>query len=73
LNKVAATPAIWSSGNELFARTAADNAILRIYTPEGVLRYQHLLLSRGVHKYRLPRGVYVATLNKSPAVKIIIE
>ncbi|MDR1723550.1 MAG: hypothetical protein LBR84_06410, partial [Tannerella sp.] len=69
----APTPAIGSSGNELFARTASDNAILRIYTPEGVLRYQHLLLSKGVHKFRLPSGVYVATLNRSPAFKIIIE
>jgi uncharacterized repeat protein (TIGR02543 family)/uncharacterized repeat protein (TIGR01451 family) len=64
---------IWSSGDELYIRTAKAGSIARIYTPDGVLREQRTLLSAGMTKIRLDPGVYIVTLNNSAGQKIIIK
>jgi hypothetical protein len=67
------THKIWSSGSELFVRTVSDNAVLRIYTPEGVLIQQHTILPKGIAKYKLPRGIYIANINGGIGSKVLIE
>ncbi|MDR1224711.1 MAG: T9SS type A sorting domain-containing protein [Tannerella sp.] len=64
---------IWSSGNDLYIHTSKPGSIIRIYTPDGVLREQRTLLSAGMTKIRLNPGVYIVTLNNSAGQKIIIK
>jgi uncharacterized repeat protein (TIGR01451 family) len=64
---------IWSSGNELLVIPAEMPSVLRIYTPEGVLFKQQTLLTKGVTKIKLHRGIYIVTLNNGTGVKIVIE
>jgi uncharacterized repeat protein (TIGR02543 family) len=64
---------IWASGAEACIRTSRPGSIVRIYTPEGVLREQRTLLSAGTAKIRLAPGVHIITLNNSPGRKIMIK
>jgi len=69
----AVEPCIWSAGSEIFVRPATLPAVLRIYTPEGVLTMQQTILNTGITKLHLPAGIYVATLNNSTGTKIVVS
>jgi len=64
---------IWSSGGELLVNIDAAPSILRIYTPEGVLIKQQTILNKGITKIKMQRGIYIANLNNSVGVKVLIE
>ena len=64
---------VWSAGNKLYIRTTKSGNILRIYSPEGVLRKQQTILQPGETTIKLQRGLYVITLNNSIGQKIRIE
>jgi uncharacterized repeat protein (TIGR02543 family) len=67
------TDKIWAAGNEAYVRTFRPGSIVRIYTPDGVLRRQHTILATGTTKFRLAPGVYIVTLNGGTGYKIICE
>jgi uncharacterized repeat protein (TIGR02543 family) len=64
---------IWATGNEAYIRTSRSGSIVRVYTPDGVLRRQHTILSAGVTKFRLEDGIYIITLNNGAGQKVFIE
>jgi uncharacterized repeat protein (TIGR01451 family) len=71
-------PSIWASDSYLYVRIeeepiASKTYILRVYTPEGVLIKQQTILTKGIFKTRLPRGIYIATLNNGVGTKVLIE
>jgi hypothetical protein len=35
----------------------------KVYTPDGILRRQHTILSAGTTKFRLDPGIYIIKLN----------
>ena len=63
---------IWSAGNEAYIRTSRAGSIVRVYTPDGVLRRQHTIVTPGLTKLRLEAGVYIITLNNNAGQKIVI-
>jgi uncharacterized repeat protein (TIGR02543 family) len=69
-----ATDDIWSAGNEVYIRTSRSGSIVRIFTPDGVLREQHTILSAGITtKIKLDDGIYIITLNNGTGKKVIIN
>jgi len=74
---------IWTSGNYLYIRindsstlheTVANPTYLaRIYSTEGVLVHHQTILTRGITKIKLPKGIYVVTLNNGIGSKVIIQ
>jgi uncharacterized repeat protein (TIGR02543 family)/uncharacterized repeat protein (TIGR01451 family) len=67
------TDKIWSAGNEVYIRTSQTGSVVRIYTPDGILRKQHTILSSGITKFKLDPGVYILTLNNSVGQKVVIN
>jgi uncharacterized repeat protein (TIGR02543 family) len=64
---------LWGTPGELHIRTSRTGSIARIYTPDGVLRGIHPILSPGLTRIKLPRGLYLVTLNNRLAQKVRIE
>jgi hypothetical protein len=64
---------IWSSGGEIFVIPAEKPSVLRIYSAEGLLIRQQTLLTTNLFKHRLPKGIYVVTLNGGAGQKVVIE
>ncbi|MDR0700646.1 MAG: FG-GAP-like repeat-containing protein, partial [Tannerella sp.] len=64
---------IWGEDDELFIRTSKTGSIVRIYSLEGVLTGLHTILSAGVTKIKLQRGIYIVTLNNGFVHKVIIK
>jgi uncharacterized repeat protein (TIGR02543 family)/uncharacterized repeat protein (TIGR01451 family) len=64
---------IWAANDELYVRTSKTGSIVRIYSTEGILTGLHTILSTGLTKIKLQRGIYIVTLNNGVAQKIIIE
>jgi hypothetical protein len=64
---------IWSSGSDLYIRTSKPGAIIRIYTPEGILHRQQTALTAGETRIKLPPGIYIVTLNSNLGQKVMIE
>ena len=63
----------WAVKDELFVRTTQAGSIVRIYTTEGVLREQHTMVSAGTTSRKLPRGIYIVTINNGIGHKTRIE
>ena len=64
---------IWAVKNELFVRTTRTSSILRIYSLDGVLQRQQIILQPGETKYRIPGGLYVVTLNNGLGKKVLVD
>ncbi|MDR1335425.1 MAG: FG-GAP-like repeat-containing protein [Tannerella sp.] len=64
---------IWASGDDLYVRTSKPGAIIRIYTPDGVLHRLQTIITAGETRIKLPHGIYIVTLNNNTAQKVIIE
>jgi uncharacterized repeat protein (TIGR02543 family) len=64
---------IWSSGNDAYIRTSRSGSITKVYTPDGILRRQHTILSAGTTTFRLDPGIYIIKLNNDAGQKILIE
>ena len=64
---------VWAVENELFITTTKPGSILRIYTPDGVLREQHTIVASGTTSRIFPRGIYIVTINNDLGSKVRIE
>jgi hypothetical protein len=64
---------IWAVENELFVRTSKQGGVVRIYSVDGILVKQQIILHEGETKIKLPEGVYVVTLNNSIGKKVFIN
>ena len=67
------TDRIWSADDELYIRTSRAGSIVRVYTSDGRLTALHTILSSGVTKIKLHRGLYIVTLNNGAAQKVVIN
>ena len=67
------TDRIWTGKNELFVRTTTAGGILRIYSLDGVLQKQQLILQPGETTYKLQSGLYIVTLNNGIGQTVRIE
>ncbi|MDR1525274.1 MAG: hypothetical protein LBS79_08510, partial [Tannerella sp.] len=63
---------IWSHDETLYVRTKKD-VMVRIYTPDGVLRRQFVTAADGVTTLRPGQGLYIVTLNGGTGCKVIIS
>ena len=63
----------WAVKDELFVRATKAGSIVRIYTAEGTLREQRTIVSTGTTIMKLPRGIYVVTINNAIGYKVRIE
>jgi uncharacterized repeat protein (TIGR02543 family) len=64
---------IWGAEDELFIRTSRTGSIVRIYSMDGIPEGLHTIMSTGVTRIKLQRGIHIVTLNNGAAQKIIIE
>jgi len=64
---------IWAAGNELFVRTSKTSGVVRIYSMDGVLQTQRIILQAGITKIQLPAGLYVVTLNDGVGKKVMVN
>ena len=64
---------VWVVESELLITTTKAGSIVRIYTIEGVLREQHTIVSAGTTSRKLPRGIYIVTINNDIGQKVRIE
>jgi len=67
------TDLIWVAEHELYVRVSNPGSILRIYSENGILQKQQVILQPGETKYKLPNGFYIVTLNNSIGQKIMIN
>jgi uncharacterized repeat protein (TIGR02543 family) len=63
---------IWANKDELHIYTLESGAIVRIFTPDGILHKVQTLTTAGETKFQLPQGVYIVTLNNGIGKKVII-
>ena len=64
---------VWAVKNELFIMTTKPGSIVRIYSTEGVLQEQHTIVVPGTTSRKLPRGVYITTINNRIGQKVRVE
>ncbi|MDR1223523.1 MAG: DUF11 domain-containing protein [Tannerella sp.] len=64
---------IWASGDELYVRTSKPGAIIRIYSPDGILHRLQTIVAAGETRIKLPYGIYIVTLNNGAGQKVMIE
>ena len=64
---------VWTVEDDLYIRTNKPGSIVRIYSLDGVLREQQTIVSPGVTTKKLPRGIYVVTINNNTGIKVRIE
>ena len=65
-----AVDAIWAAEGELYIRTSRAGAVVRIYTPDGILQRLFVVPVDGTTTYRLDPGLYIVTLNNAAGVVI---
>jgi uncharacterized repeat protein (TIGR02543 family)/uncharacterized repeat protein (TIGR01451 family) len=73
LTKATGEDRIWSVKDELYIRVSEAGGIVHIYSTDGVLQRTHRITTAGETKIRLPRGLYVVTLNNHIGKKVMIE
>ena len=64
---------VWAVKDELFIMTTKPGSIVRIYSTEGVLQEQHTIVVPGTTSRKLPRGVYITTINNRIGQKVRVE
>ena len=64
---------VWAVKNDLYVRTSKAGSLVRIYSLDGLLREQLTVVSPGTTTKKLPRGIYVITINNGIGKKIRIE
>ncbi|MDR2681151.1 MAG: FG-GAP-like repeat-containing protein, partial [Tannerella sp.] len=63
---------VWSSEETLYVRTT-KGALVRVYTPDGILCHQFVTPANGITTRRLARGIYIVTLNGRIGWKIVVN
>ena len=64
---------IWVRQNELCINTSNTGSVVRIYTPDGIMHHTQTIVAAGETKIKLPRGIYIVTLNNGTGKKVIIN
>ncbi|MDR1098081.1 MAG: InlB B-repeat-containing protein, partial [Tannerella sp.] len=64
---------IWAFEGELYVRTSKPGAIIRIYSPDGILYRLQTVVTAGETRIKLPPGIYIVTLNNGAGRKVMIE
>ena len=64
---------IWAFEDDLFIKTSNAGGVVKIYSTSGVLQKLHTIISSGETKIKLPRGVYVVTINNGVGQLVRIE
>ena len=64
---------VWSVKDELNVRTIKAGSIVRIYTTDGILYEQYTTTTSDVTTRKLPRGIYIVTVNNNVGKKVRIE
>ena len=64
---------VWALKDDLYIKTSKAGSLVRIYSPDGILRQQHTIVAPGLTTKNLPRGIYIVTINNSIGEKIRIE
>ena len=64
---------VWVFKNELYVYTTKPGSIVKIFTAEGILRKLQTIVTAGETKIRLPKGIYVVTLNNGIGKKVIVS
>ena len=62
----------WTVDDELYIRTNKASSIVRIYSLDGVLRGQHTIIVPGITTKKLPRGIYIVTINGGLGQKVVM-
>ena len=63
---------VWSVGDDLYVSTNKAGSIVRIYSLDGVLREQRMIVAPGITTMKLSRGLYVVTINNSIGYKVAL-
>ena len=64
---------IWAAQSDLYIRTSKAESLVRVYSSDGQLIRQQEIKTIGETKIKLPRGIYIVTLNNSIGKKIRID
>ena len=64
---------VWAAEDELFISTTKPGSIVRIYTLDGNLFSVRSIVSPGLSKIKLPRGIYIVTISNKIGRKVRIE
>ena len=64
---------VWSVKDELNVCTSKVGSIVRIYTMDGILYEQYTTTTSDVTTKKLPRGIYVVTINNGIGIKAMIS
>ena len=64
---------VWAVKDELYMQVSKEGSVVKIHTLDGILFNIHTIVSPGISKMKLPRGVYVVTINNEMGKKVRIE
>jgi conserved repeat domain/Listeria/Bacterioides repeat len=62
----------WAVDDNLYVRTNKPNSIVRIYSLDGILHQQHIIIVPGIITKKLSRGIYVVTINNNTGRKVVL-
>ena len=62
----------WAVKDDLYMRTSKAGSVVRVYSLDGVLRDQRTIVAPGTTTMKLPRGIYVVTINNSTGKKVVL-
>ena len=63
----------WSFNDELYLHTSKAGSVVRIYSLDGSLFDQRIVIASGQTKMKLPRGKYIVVINNNVGKKVIIN
>ena len=72
-NETILNPSVWTNGSMLHVNSSKAGSIARIYSLNGVLCEQFTIVTPGTVTRKLPRGIYIVTINNDAVKKIRIE
>ena len=64
---------VWATADELHIRTSKPGSVVKVYSIDGALHTLHTIVSAGEATIKLPRGIYVVTLNGGVGQLVRIE
>jgi hypothetical protein len=63
---------VWSHDRDIFVRTRRS-ALTHIYSTDGVLLRQVMILDEGITSIQMERGIYIVTIDDGPGWKVMVE
>ena len=64
---------VWAVKDELYMQISKVGSVVRIHTLDGNLSGVRTIVSPGISKMKLPRGIYIVTINNNIGKKVRIE